>query len=232
MNIRDRARRLISRIFGTGPNKPRPLAEDTQARIRARVDAAQADFNNRVTALAQGLTGGTETLRTWRAKMITEIRYLLLTSAAAGAGGGGRLKPDDIARVDAAVRTQVGYLNRWVAQMERAPALPSAAFIANRAKMYGGSGTAVAEEAADKRAFQEFPDLPFYPAHRTLCRNNCKCHWEWRVLDRENGDADVFWRLGNAEHCETCVVRARACAPLRCRAFQWVNLPTDPSAFA
>lgn len=218
-------------VPGISPRKPRPLTAEEQARVQSRLAAYRQEFSTRVTALARKLANGKQTLREWRSDMIVELRFLLLTSAAAGVGRVSRLRKDDLARVDQALRVQVGYLDAWIAQMEAAPALPSEAYIANRAKQYGGSGTPLAEQMTDTRAFQEFPELPFYPAQKTLCRNNCKCHWEWRILDRERGDADAYWRLGTAEHCETCLKRAQACSPLRCRSFQWQNLPSDPSLF-
>ena len=75
----------------------------------------------------------------------------------------------------------------------------------------------------------EFPDLPFYPKQKTTCKTGCKCRWEWRNVDREKGNADVYWLLGRAEHCKQCLKRAEAFAPLRIRNWNFENMPADLS---
>lgn len=199
---------------------------DAQAKAQAQLAAYQAKFNTRVNELGDQLARQAITPREFRGQMLTEIRYLILTGTAIGAGGVGKLTPDDLGRVDARVKEQARYLDNWIAQIERQPAeARSAAQLQMRARMYGGAGGLALEETQDKTAFREFPNLPVYPKDRTLCRNNCKCRWSWRNVNRESGDADVYYVLGDAEHCETCVKRAAAFKPLKIRAFSFVNMP-------
>lgn len=66
--------------------------------------------------------------------------------------------------------------------------------------------------------------LPAMPGDgTTLCVTNCKCEWEVDVVDDEAGDYDAYWRLGDADHCQTCIVRSRDWAPLKIRAFRLVD---------
>lgn len=61
-------------------------------------------------------------------------------------------------------------------------------------------------------------DLPAYPGDgSTQCLTNCKCSWRIVWLDAENLDADAYWDMGTAEHCDDCARRARRWAPLRFR---------------
>lgn len=245
--LRDSLRRTFQRLMGaagnilrpTTPaetaryeaNKPANLRErelaEQQEKARAIVLRYRTEFDKRAGVLAKQLADKEITPGVFRAQMLIEIRYLLLTSAAAGAGGIGYLKPEDIARVDAGVKEQAQYLDRWISEIERAPELPSADSIERRARQYGGVGTVALNQTTDQNAFGEFPTLPFYPADRTNCYNNCKCYWQWSRVDSGAGNADVFWRLGVAEHCETCLLRARDFKPLRIRNWQIENLPGD-----
>lgn len=240
--IRDVFRRIL-----TGAGKPlRPNAEpapeakpDTNKEVVAsqqRVDDIlakyRAEFDKRVEAKAQQLASGELSPGVFRATMLGEIRASLYTAAAAAAGNAARLRPEDFARIDAEVKRQAQYLDNWIAQLERTPPEQrSAAQIANRAKLYGGAMGRFASETTDRLVFKEFPNLPFYPKDQTLCRNNCKCRWEWTKVDRATLSAEIYWRLGVAEHCETCLNRAKAFKPLRIVGGQFVNMPTDLSPF-
>ncbi len=59
--------------------------------------------------------------------------------------------------------------------------------------------------------------LPAWPGDGTTqCRTNCQCSWEIDDFGG-NGNADCYWRLHPAEHCQTCAVRAEDWNPLRVR---------------
>jgi hypothetical protein len=57
-------------------------------------------------------------------------------------------------------------------------------------------------------------------AHNT----NCKCRWEIVPVDKKKGDYDAYWRMSDAEHCQTCIERAQRWNPLRIRGLQ-LELP-------
>lgn len=213
-----------------GPLKP-PSRED-QNKYRRVLEKYQAQFNSKVNELAGQVATGDITPREFRAKMLIEIRYMEFTAVATMAGGIGYLDAEDIARVDDSVRRQAHYLDRWVGQLERQPVENrSEAQLQHRARLYGGSGTRLAEQTLDRKVFKEWPNLPFHRADRTLCKNHCACGWRWHIIDEVKGDADVYWELDwvrkPLEHCPTCVARHEDFYPLQIRNWQFVNMPTD-----
>ena len=62
------------------------------------------------------------------------------------------------------------------------------------------------------------PAPPAYPGDGTSqCLTQCRCSLEYEELDKKKGDWNIYWRLGKAEHCQTCRIRAREWSPLRYR---------------
>ena len=233
----DTARRLVRRIVEGSARlfRPEVRGRGEQARIQkkrqkdalAKTNQYLSKFKVETRKLAARFAEGEITASYFRGGMLTEIRYLLVTAAAAGAGGMGYLGPDDIAAIDAEVRRQATFLDNWVAQLERqAVEDRNVDYIANRANMYAGAGWRMAGDTIDRVMYKQFPTLPFQPKDwTTLCKNGCKCNWVWVILDDGRGDADVTWRLGIAEHCETCDDRAAALNPLKIREFNFVDAP-------
>lgn len=78
----------------------------------------------------------------------------------------------------------------------------SPAQIAARAALYAGPMRATYGRT-------RWPRLPAYPADgSTECLMNCRCSW----VERDDG---MYWQLGAAEHCPTCLRRATDWAPWR-----------------
>lgn len=241
--LRETARAIWNRITGAigvlnRPKQPEARADVARQQREAleRVAAYETIFNERVADLARRLESGDLPVRGFRAEMVTEIRFMVMTGVIAAVGGWGNLTPEDVARADERVREQVRYLDNWIAQLERADTI-SAVQVANRAALYAGVGRAVMQETFDKSVMRDFPDLPFYPRDgSTLCMTRCYCGWVWENVDYNAGNADVYWRMDvlsgrEHEHCETCLRRAAAFRPLKIRGFQFVNLPADLSFY-
>lgn len=201
----------------TAPPKPKINVDSVVAK-------AQRVYKDKSAALAKKLVAGELTIEQWRQDMMRAIRDLHFTAAVAGAGGIGFLTPDAIAAIDAKVREQGTFLNKWANQLTSQAQL-SEGQIVTRAHLYSGASSALANETADTVVYGKFPKLPCYPADgRTLCKGNCKCKdWQWDILDAEKGDADVYYRLSPAEHCDTCLYRAAVFNPLQIRNFQIVT---------
>lgn len=227
---------------GRQPPVPQVTPDASAAAQQQALDKVakyRAEFNKRASALAADFAGGKLTPTQFRGDMLREIRFNLYTAAAAGAGGIGNLRPDDIARVDMEVKRQAEFLDAWIAQVERTPPEQrSAGQMQVRAQLYGGAAGQMVQETIDKVQFREFPNLPFYPKDwTTACGGNCACGWIWENVDRDKGDADIFWRLNvlraiaPEEHCEHCLLRASTFKPLKIRNFVFINLPTDLSPF-
>jgi hypothetical protein len=66
--------------------------------------------------------------------------------------------------------------------------------------------------------------LPKQPTEDSECGGRCRCHWDLRWIDKENGDCDAYWLVdAHAEHCPTCKMRGRDWSPLEIRKWDLVN---------
>lgn len=201
---------------------PRPVADAppspvNEARRERIMLAFQEDFQDRARVLVDRVTSGSLTVPQWRAQMALEIRNLHFSAAVAGAGGFGNLSADDLARVEQVTQEQLIYLNRWAQQLAGYSVddlLNEKDYMQVRAAMYGGASNASYSKALIKAA--GVPDLPFYPAENTECRNNCKCSWDIRPLETQ-GEFDCYWRRSPVDSCKTCVYRERVASPLEVR---------------
>lgn len=170
--------------------------------------AAQAERH------ANDLVSGKMDIGQWLIVMENELYQLHFTMYAIGAGGATNLDASDIDEINAIVTNQSAYLRRWAVQL-RQEELPSLEYMVNRSMLYGADATNHTVAVAQTRALG-MPRLPFYPADRTDCMVNCKCRWRINKLEGD-GNYNCFWVMGNAEHCDTCLARARAASPLRIR---------------
>lgn len=59
--------------------------------------------------------------------------------------------------------------------------------------------------------------LPAMPGEGSQCLNNCKCQWDIVPINELAGDYDCYWHLNPAEHCQTCLQRAKDWNPLEIR---------------
>lgn len=158
----------------------------------------------------------------WRTAFIGELTNLLMTSTALSVGGVQNMTKQHLDLIDSTIQAQLPFIDRFMAKLERTPKEKlTEAYVLNRASQYFGIATPVIEQAT--QISRGRIKLPFNPAQKTRCRNNCKCRWEWKDINPENGDWDVYWRLGIAEHCETCLNRAKVCNPLKIRQFQIIT---------
>lgn len=211
--------RLVGLVASLLTPEP-PAREDVDAQM-ARL---QSDFERKVDALVQGMEDGRVSVGQFVGSMPTLIKQQQLAAAVIGEGGVQNATPKTYAVAQASVDIQLAYFERWKAELLQQAAagkLPSAAYIANRAKMYGKAASSTAAQANIEA--QGLPALPFYPGQGTQCRVNCKCFWDIKTLDVVNGSYDCFYMLAVAEHCPTCTARSRAANPLRVRGGEIVN---------
>lgn len=210
-----RARRLWSQIEGTS-TPPRPTG--TLPRLNSEdYKKYQTYFNTRVQTLADDLASGNLTVQQWKNQMAREIERLHLTAGILGRGGLDAMSRDDLRRINRAVGSQLQYLDNWSWELRsdiRQGKVLSSGQIAARGRMYGGAANATMQDAALARA--GIPELPARPGDgSTDCLTNCKCKWQIKKVG--DGDWDCYWRLSPAEHCPTCLARAKAWKPLRIR---------------
>lgn len=210
-SLAQRARNLFSRI------RERLTAPTVTSvpRVDMRGFARYTEyFNQRCETLARDLASGRLNVDTWRDAMRVELERLHTTARVVGRGGIDGMSAADIDAINAQVSRQAEYLNAWADGLRKETELDARA-ITNRARLYAGNANETLQSSTVARL--GLPELPAYPGDGTTeCMVNCHCRWQIRKLS--DGDYDVTWVLGRAEHCPTCQARARAWSPLQVRA--------------
>lgn len=190
---------------------PTPLqAEQILARYASKFERDVRQFT---TVYMAGRTNDEQ----WITNIGKALFQLYFTSVAASAGNVQQVRQEMLDDIGNAVLEQKPFLQNFARQIETDKAAWDVEKVVKRLLNYRGSAKPLISKTQRRAAKR--PDLPFDPADRTLCYNECKCHWgEWVVLDAEEGDYDVPWvvRIG-VEHCPTCIVRAEVCSPLQIR---------------
>lgn len=218
MALPDSLNKLFKYISGASSD----VATSSQTRIvdegkaQSILAKYKAEFEKEVEKITDRLINAEINAREWKSLVLNELRFLMITSAAVGAGGLGMLKPEDMAEVDLAIAKQIPFLDNFFVQVDRTPAGDlKYGKLKKRTVQYFGSAKPLMEKLIARSGGR--PELPFNPAFKTDCGNNCHCAWKWKVIDAEKGDYDVFWTLSDVDHCATCSERARICNPLRIR---------------
>lgn len=185
--------------------KPRAAVPRTARTTAQAFEILEADTRNRLEALAEGLASGRIDLDTFQDAMQTELRRYHLATAVLGAGGANQMVLPNFEIAEKKAMEQVGFLNRWIDEMRRGDfPLDAAPRVRQRAKLYAGAGNATFSESRAQRF--GIPPLPYHPGTDTDCKVNCKCSWDFQLVD---GGWDCHWRVNAAaEHCATCNQRA------------------------
>lgn len=174
------------------------------------IAALLEEYNREVGALMGRLEAGKLSAAAWK----KEFQKLLATFSQAayllGYGDGDAAIP---VSVETWLKDQFGYLDGFANVIQSAGEYDPAWL--PRAQMYGAS--AVTEYWEGKVG--DLP-LPAMPGQGTQCLSNCKCSWRIEWIDRKAGDADAYWEMSDAEHCQTCVVRNRDWYPVEIRGGQ------------
>ena len=171
-------------------------------------------YRQRVTDYANRLASQSLGLNEFGRLVRDEIARHHLTGMALGLGGLRNMTSDDYNRVNAIVNRQLGFFARYLTQLAAMDTI-NAAQVVNRLMMYANNADSTLQAAT--LAQMGLPPLPATPRDgSTDCLVNCKCRWRVKKL-RGNGNWDVRWVLGDAEHCETCKTRARVWNPLQIR---------------
>lgn len=135
--------------------------------------------------------------------------------AAAYLAGSGARTPDQVrppARVaiERDIATQLAYLRRFGVTIRENATWEKG--WKTRAQSY-----ADAIQVPYWRGRTKMLPLPAMPGEGSQCLTHCKCVWEIVTVDEAANDYDCYWRLGAAEHCQTCEQRAATWSPLEIR---------------
>lgn len=196
-----------------------PVVQTSLPRIDVSALATYAQhFDKRAEDLALRLATGELSVNQWRNAMAKEIENLHVTGAVIGRGGVDGLSERELRDVRRRIGEQKQYLDAWGMELTRQRNEGvdfDPAKIYNRARLYGGAVNDTVYEANTRAV--GIPRLSNYPGDgKTECLTNCKCSLTIKKLAGE-GDWDIYWKLGKAEHCPDCETLARQWNPLRVR---------------
>ena len=193
---------------------PEPVQDDRKEELQFKLIDK---FNERVRGFAGDLKAGRRSTAEFHARMVLEIRNLHTANTVAGAGGWGAMDSTQFDKLEERINKQVNYLDNWILRLDSTdPELWSEKQIGYQATLYGGAST---ESFFEGLAHAHgIPALPTQPAHRTICRTNCKCRWEITKLAGE-GNWNIRWIRSPVESCPTCLARETAFNPLKIRNF-------------
>lgn len=213
--LTDKARILWKRVQS---ENQRAIADKPPKIDKGILTRYREHFDRRVGDLALSLSTKEMTVNQWQRAMRDEIEKLHLTSWIVGRGGLDGLSAVDLKAVRRKVGEQAKYLDNFAqdlrGQRNRREDFDPAK-IANRARLYGGAASATVNQA--NTAAIGLPRLPQYPGDgSTLCRVSCRCSLRIDKL-KGQGDWNIYWKLGKAEHCEDCIELSKRWNPLRIR---------------
>lgn len=199
----------LLRNLANAIRQPTPQAPQRNDAIVQRIEQR---FASRAQTITQSYYDGEISLDAWYRQMARAINANITASRGVAVGGLDNLTAQDLQAIELQTDEELRYLNRFRRDIESGSVSQAQALA--RAQQYGGSGFITYE-----RGLQDLIGLPLLPAQpkvRTECRRNCKCSWDIQQLEG-NDNWDCYWRLSPAEHCDTCLTRARTFNPLRIR---------------
>lgn len=163
--------------------------------------------------LARARAEGRIDTQTWEDAFSQAIAQYHLAAYAHGASLPlQRLTPADHALVQSVVDRQREYLKGFGDDWDSGRYDQSDAGAFSRSALYADATTGSWWMGATRG----YP-LPAWPGDGTTqCKTKCQCSWDVQPLDG-NGNADAYWRLGRADHCQTCMQRSEDWAPLQIR---------------
>ena len=145
-----------------------------------------------------------------RSRVRDELRSTIgrLHAEAAREANGGALSFSQLPVVRMRIEREMGFLNGFLKDL--------AGMSEKDALIRIGKYAASAFQTGSAAVTANLPTLPIYPGDWSLaCNGFCKCHL--KVVTLGNGDFDVYWMLGVAEHCPDCEQLAQTWNPLKVR---------------
>jgi len=158
--------------------------------------------------LAERLFTGEITIGEWQESFKDILRQYYSSSAAIGKGGWDNMTWADWGRLGPEMQKQYKYLQGFAERISDNRDDISLKYIKARARLYGeGAGLPAALMEAGV-VFEHF--LPWLPKDgSTECLNRCHCRWVNTIIRTEGQWQFVksVWKLGEADHCGTCIGR-------------------------
>lgn len=153
----------------------------------------------------------------WIRLMRIQLKRAHLSALATGhSGRWNEISQREFGRLGQVLRTQYGFLEDFIDAVIADPEKLNSVYMNNRSSLYGSaSRQTMLAGRYEARGFNP-SILPAIPGDGSSnCRVRCKCHWSFVKTSATTWR--ISWRLGKADHCETCVNRAD-------RETGWTNL--------
>lgn len=208
---------VIGSVFRPGASielGPRLSRADKQ---RA-ANAIERLFNDGAESLNQALLDGSIGVDGWLAGMRKEVSAGHVSTYSAGRSGAwSSITFSEWGRLGQRIRRQNEFLKAFADDInKRGIDNLTIAYLNNRTGLYGSNFRESLEAGIARDRGLDPSVLPAIPGDgSTRCLVRCKCRWTIRPRGRDR--YSVSWRLGRAEHCQTCLDRAD----------DWVNLQVE-----
>lgn len=158
--------------------------------------------------LALRLRDGDINLQQWTNQMRSTIKRTHIINYIIARGGNRRMTQQDWGRLGGVIYNQYRYLDRFATDISGGNL--TLGQIQARSALYINAARQSYERGRTQGA--RGISLPAYPGDGTSeCFSNCRCRWQIEETDTE---FLCSWKLGEAEHCDTCVQRATLWSPL------------------
>ena len=212
----------------TGPGTRLAAQKITREEKEDLLAAAQEEYADEVERLCEQLANGEITAEEWMEAMQQHVKDANVSAYLAGKSGDWQsMSFEDWGRLGAVLAGQYAFLRsfrRALREYLGEDARKSLAQMKERARLYAESARQSYQRGYMSELGMDPALLPAYPGDGTTeCLVRCRCRWAIRILSVAEGNFDASWKLGNAEHCETCRKRARAWKKLRIRGGQLVD---------
>jgi len=203
--LTDKRKEEIKKLLSITVEKQLPITDEAKAAI---LELRRQMFWDHTDDLAEQLYTGEISIGQWQETFKDQMRQFYASSAAIGKGGWDNMTNQDWGRLGPVMKEQYRYLQGFADHIDNNRDTISLKYIKSRAKLYGEGG---AYGAALIQAGVTFTDkLPWIPRDgSTECLNRCHCHWSNAIVERQREWMLIksTWRLGEADHCSTCIKR-------------------------
>lgn len=197
-------------LIKTPPDNPNILGAGDSKRKADAFTAVQNLFKARSRIWVHERYDGKLNADEFRQLLRKEIKMLHVGSGVAAFDGEwDELEPSDWGRIGNRIRREYGFSDKLIQQIEDGE-LSLKQVLASMDR-YGETASATYEAAKQAYVGINPALLRYHPGDgTTVCRSNCHCRWNIRVISKKRGDFNASWRLGSVQdHCKTCVERHR-----------------------
>ena len=192
-------------------------AGDSREKTQA-FESIQLLFQDRSREHTRDLFSGDITLNQWRERVRSEVKALHVNAGVAGGNGmWDEMGFDDWGRIGQKIRGEYGFLDDLAKDIKKGKR--SEQWVLASMDRYGETASATFEAIKTSFVGIDPSVLRFFPGDgTTICRSNCRCRWNIRVLSVKLGNFNASWRLGSViDHCPTCIQRQRKWRSLKIR---------------